>query len=407
VAAPDLRGYNESDKPQGVEAYRMTELVEDVAGLIRALGEERAVIVGHDWGGALAYAFAMMRPEMTVRLAVLNCPHPAIFGRAIGEGDIAQLKKSWYMFFFQLPALPEALLAANNFRLLRRFAYDNARRGTSSRRDLARYFEAFAKPGALTGAVNWYRAMFRRPQGGREYPKIAAPTLVIWGTADHFLGARLLGGMRRYFAGPFRLARLPGVSHWVQQEAPKKVNDLLLRFLKRAGGSWRSFVRRGAARLPRDRDAQPITAPWSASSRIVLTRSATADGGSWAMDSHAASRSQARMSGCGFDAAPRVSSRARRTCSRAHASASAAVLSLRLLRKARATSPGRRALGAHAAVSFSRAAASGRAVMSRASVRRSVSAAVGRGARRGSGRRAAGDFRFDLCLRARAIAART
>ena len=231
VAAPDLRGYNESDKPEGVEAYRMSELVADVAGLIRALGEERAVIVGHDWGGALAYAFAMLHPEMTTRLAVLNCPHPDIFGRAVTLGDMEQMKKSWYMFFFQLPLLPEALLAANNFKLLKQFAYANSRRGTFSRRDLARYFEAFGKPGALTGAINWYRAMFRRPQGGRAYPKIAAPTLVIWGTADHFLGARLLRGMTRHFAGPFKLVRLPGVSHWVQQEAPRRVNELLLRFI--------------------------------------------------------------------------------------------------------------------------------------------------------------------------------
>ncbi len=230
VATPDLRGYNESDKPEGIEAYRMSELVEDVAGLVRALGEERAAIVGHDWGGALAYAFAMMRPEMTVRLAVLNCPHPDIFGRAIAEGDIEQMMKSWYMFFFQLPMLPEALLAAHNFRLLKQLAYDHSRRGTFSRRDVARYVAAFSKPGALTGSINWYRAMFRRPQGGRIYPRIVTPTLVIWGTADHFLGAHLLRGMTRHFAGAFRLVRLPGVSHWVQQEAPRRVNDLLLRF---------------------------------------------------------------------------------------------------------------------------------------------------------------------------------
>jgi len=232
VAAPDLRGYNDSDKPESIEAFRMTELVEDVAGLIRALGEERAAIVGHDWGGAVAYAFAMQRPEMTARLAVLNCPHPEIFARAIAEGDLDQLRRSWYMFFFQLPALPEALLAARGFRLLKRMAWDSARPGTFARRDLARYAEAFGKPGALTSAINWYRAMFRRPPVEREYPKIAAPALIVWGTADHFLGEQLLRGMKRHFAGPFRLVRLPGVSHWVQQEAPARVNALLLGFLR-------------------------------------------------------------------------------------------------------------------------------------------------------------------------------
>ena len=140
------------------------------------------------------------------------------------------------MFFFQLPDVPEALLAAREFRLLRRLAWDHARPGTFTRRDLTRYVEAFAKPGALTGALNWYRAMFRRAQAGRRYPPIAAPTLVIWGTADHFLGPGLLRGMRRHFSGPFRLARLPRVSHWVQQEAPARVNALLLRFLAPLSG---------------------------------------------------------------------------------------------------------------------------------------------------------------------------
>ncbi|OGK85667.1 MAG: hypothetical protein A2050_02440 [Candidatus Rokubacteria bacterium GWA2_73_35] len=236
VVAPDLRGYNDSDKPPGVPAYRMTELVEDVAGLVRALGAGPAAIVGHDWGGAVAYAMAMLRPELVARLAVLNCPHPAAFARAIWGGDLEQLRRSWYMFFFQLPDAPEALLAAREFRLLRRLAWDHARPGTFTRRDVVRYVEAFAKPGALTGALNWYRAMFRRPQAGRRYPPIAAPTLVIWGTADHFLGPALLGGMRRHFGGPFRLVRLPGVSHWVQQEAPARVNALLLRFLAPLSG---------------------------------------------------------------------------------------------------------------------------------------------------------------------------
>jgi pimeloyl-ACP methyl ester carboxylesterase len=238
VVAPDLRGYNESDKPEGVEAYRITSVVDDVAGLVRAFGAERAAIVGHDWGGAAAYAFAMLRPELTDRLAVLNCPHPAPFSRALNDGDLEQLRKSWYMFFFQLLDAPEALLSAHDFRFLRVFAYANARKGTFTPRDLKRFVEAFSKPGALTAAVNWYRAMFRHGlPPAREYPKIAAPALVIWGTRDHFLGTGLTRGMRRYFAGPFTLRYLPGVSHWVQQEAPARVNALLLRFLReRAAG---------------------------------------------------------------------------------------------------------------------------------------------------------------------------
>ncbi|HLF48791.1 MAG TPA: alpha/beta hydrolase [Methylomirabilota bacterium] len=115
VAAPDLCGYNDSDKPEGVEAYRITNMVEDVAGIVRALGHERAGIVGHDWGGAVAYAFAMLHPEMTDRPCVLNSPHPALFSRELQRSNVEQLRKSWYMFFFQLPEAPERLLAADNF----------------------------------------------------------------------------------------------------------------------------------------------------------------------------------------------------------------------------------------------------------------------------------------------------
>ena len=241
VVAPDLRGYNDSDKPEGIEAYRMSAIVGDVAGLIRAFGREQAVIVGHDWGGAVAYAFAMANPDMTQALAVLNCPHPADFSRALmGGKSLEQMKKSWYMFFFQLPEIPEQLLAADDFRLLKAFAYSQARRGTFSAKDLKAYTEAFSKPGALTGGINWYRAMLRHSthasgvgtRPARLFPPISAPTLVIWGERDHFLGKELTRGMTRHFRGKFRVRYLPGVSHWIQQEAPGRVNALLIKFLK-------------------------------------------------------------------------------------------------------------------------------------------------------------------------------
>ena len=234
VVAPDLRGFNDSDKPAGIEAYRMSAIVEDVAGLCRAFGREQAVVVGHDWGGAVAYAFAMANPDMTRALAVLNCPHPADFSQALmGGKNLEQMKKSWYMFFFQFPEIPEQVLAADNFRLLKAFAYSQARRGTFSTKDLKAYTEAFSKPGALTGGINWYRAMLRRPlPPARLFPPISAPTLVIWGERDHFLGKELTRGMKRHFTGRFRVRYLPGVSHWVQQEVPGRVNALLLNFLK-------------------------------------------------------------------------------------------------------------------------------------------------------------------------------
>jgi pimeloyl-ACP methyl ester carboxylesterase len=234
VAAPDLRGYNDSDKPEGIDAYRITNIVEDVAGLVRALGRERAVIVGHDWGGAAAYAFAMLKPEMTSRLCVMNSPHPALFAREFQNGNVRQLRRSWYMFFFQFPDAPERLLAAGNFRALKGMLVDGARKGTFPPPALARYVEAFSKPGALTGAINWYRAAFRRGlPSAREFPKIAAPTLIIWGDRDFALGTELTRGMRPYFSGPFSLRYLRGVGHWVQHETPGKVNALLIRFLTR------------------------------------------------------------------------------------------------------------------------------------------------------------------------------
>jgi len=190
--------------------------------------------VGHDWGGAVAYAFAMLHPEMTDRLCVLNSPHPVLFSRELQRGNVEQLRKSWYMFFFQLPDAPERLLAADNFRILKGMLTASARKGTFRAADLNRYVEAFAKPGALQGAINWYRAAFRDGLPSvRELPKIGAPSLIIWGDRDFALGTELTRGMRAHFSGPFSLRYLPGVSHWVQQEAPARVNALLTRFLAR------------------------------------------------------------------------------------------------------------------------------------------------------------------------------
>lgn len=136
------------------------------------------------------------------------------------------------MFFFQLPDVPERLLAAHGYKLLKQLTFRQSRRGTFPPREIAQYVEAIAKPGALTGALSWYRAMFRGSPPARGWPRIAAPTLVIWGTADHFLGRSLTRGMRRHFSGPFTIRYLPGVSHWVQQEVPATVTRLLLKFLR-------------------------------------------------------------------------------------------------------------------------------------------------------------------------------
>ncbi|SRR6266545_2126794 len=234
VVAPDLRGYNLSDKPRGVDAYRMRPLVNDVAGLIRACGAKRAHLVGHDWGAVVAWAFAMRRPELLDRLVVLNGPHPASFLRELRH--LRQLRKSWYMFFFQLPWLPEALARKRRFAMLMYpFRRDPKRPGTFDERDRERYAAAFDQPGALTSMINYYRAMFRRKGSGRLRSisrKIERPVLVVWGDGDRYLG-RVLAQPDPRLVPNATVEYLSGVSHWVHHERPDEVNALMVDFLRR------------------------------------------------------------------------------------------------------------------------------------------------------------------------------
>lgn len=233
VVAPDMRGYNDSEKPKGVAHYRLDLLTADVMGLVRAFGEERAVIVGHDWGGGVAWAFAAHYPQATERLIVLNCPHPNAFQQHL-RANLRQLRRSWYIFFFQLPYLPEFGVRLS----LRRFV-ERAFRGMAVRKeafpdeDLQRYVEALKKPGALTAAINYYRAGFRDflRHGERQFPQITSPTLLIWGEEDVALGKELTCNMEPYFTDRFEIKYIPNCSHWVQQEQPELVNQYLLEFL--------------------------------------------------------------------------------------------------------------------------------------------------------------------------------
>jgi epoxide hydrolase 4 len=231
VVAPDMRGYHQSSKPRGVQAYRADLLTRDVAGLVRHVGVARAVVVGHDWGAAVAWGVAMRYPELVERLVILNVPHPARMLRALRTAR--QLRKSWYMFFFQLPRLPEALLRANDFATLRRpFRVDPVRRDAFSAADIERYVEAARQPGALTGAINYYRALFREGPGRTRASirRIEAPVLVIWGEQDRYLGAEL-AAPDPGLVPDVRVERLPDASHWVQADRPERVNALLLAFL--------------------------------------------------------------------------------------------------------------------------------------------------------------------------------
>jgi pimeloyl-ACP methyl ester carboxylesterase len=229
--APDLRGYNESDKPAGVGNYRLGLLVADVAGLIEQLAGGRAVVVGHDWGGAIAWELAMRRPERVERLVILNAPHPAALQRELR--GVGQLLRSWYMLFFQLPLLPEWLLTAGNCVLLERMLrWQPVWAGAFSPEDIRLYKQALSRPGALTAALNYYRAI-PRYRGEMKQPTvpIAAPVLLIWGMRDPYLGAALTRGLRPWVPN-LRVERLLNASHWVQNDAPERVNRLLLEFLQ-------------------------------------------------------------------------------------------------------------------------------------------------------------------------------
>jgi len=229
AVAPDMRGYNLSDKPDGVLNYQLPILTADVMGLIRSLGAERAIVVGHDWGGGVAWRFAMDYPEAVEKLVICNAPHPTRFAETLRS--FRQLRKSWYMFFFQLPWLPEALIQSDLERFLERGLRGAAvRQSAFSDDDLRVYAAALRQPGALTAAINYYRAVMR---WGWRLPNlpITAPTLLIWGQNDLFLGEEVIYGTGR-FVPNLRVHFIPNCGHWVQLEAADEVQQVMLDFLR-------------------------------------------------------------------------------------------------------------------------------------------------------------------------------
>ena len=232
VVAPDMRGYNLSDKPLGVRAYRVELLARDVERLIVACGEGTAHMVGHNWGAMVAWIAAMRYPERVERLAILNVPHPARF--LDGLLSPMQLLRSSYVFFFQIPRLPEEVIRAGDFALLRSaLGRDPVRPGALTAEDIERYIEAIARPGALTATINYYRALLRYPGQTRALlQKVEAPVLVIWGERDRFLSRRLAEPPRLWVPSLLGVKRLPDASHWVAEDRPLEVNTLLLDFLR-------------------------------------------------------------------------------------------------------------------------------------------------------------------------------
>ncbi|GAB4547651.1 MAG: alpha/beta fold hydrolase [Pleurocapsa sp.] len=231
VVAVDLRGYNDSDKPQNLEAYQISELVADVKGVINGLGYEDCILLGHDWGGAIAWYFADAYPNMVEKLIVLNIPHPAKF--IAGLKTPQQLLKSWYIFFFQLPWLPEFLLQLNNCQAIATAFQEMAIDETAfSPKDLNAYREAAAKPGALTAMLNYYRCIFASlfNSDRQQWKILDVPTLTIWGENDAALGKELTYGTEAYVQN-WQIKYIPHCSHWVQQEQPASVNRYIREFL--------------------------------------------------------------------------------------------------------------------------------------------------------------------------------
>jgi pimeloyl-ACP methyl ester carboxylesterase len=231
VVAPDLRGYNTSDKPAGRGAYGLDKLVDDVRALIVNLGYDKCVLVGHDWGGAIAWQFAHTHPEMLDKLVVMNLPHPVRFYE--GLATAAQLRRSWYIFFFQLPWLPEKLLSRDRYRTIAELFEKEAKNPDAfSDEDLEAYRQAASQPGALTAMLNYYRNILLQAFSfdPDDYTPLEVPTLLIWGEDDSALGKELTYGTER-FVRDLQIAYIPECSHWVQQDRPAIVNRHMRSFV--------------------------------------------------------------------------------------------------------------------------------------------------------------------------------
>jgi pimeloyl-ACP methyl ester carboxylesterase len=218
--APDLRGFGGSSRPEAVGEYGVARSVVDMVAVLDALEIERAHVVGHDWGAAVAWGLAAFVPQRVERLVALSVPHPEVWR----QPSMEQRQKSWYMLLFQFEEAEE---------LLRRDDWAQLRAWLRGNGDVDRYIEDLSRPGALTAALNWYRASMhpsRELREPREFPAISAPTMGIWSSGDDYL-VESMPDSGEHLAGPFRYERIEGASHWIQVDAPERLNELLLDFL--------------------------------------------------------------------------------------------------------------------------------------------------------------------------------
>lgn len=230
VIAPDLRGFGESDRPEEVDRYKMAHLVGDVLGLLDILGIERCAVVGHDWGAALTWTLAAVAPQRVDRLVAISVGHLQAFAAA----GVAQRQRSWYMLWFLFPGVAEAALAADDFAFFRRWAWAGAEPGDDL--DADRQVADLSRPGALTAALNWYRAnidpaSFHLDRSPVALPAVTCPAMGVWSSHDLALTEQQMTGSERFVEGPWRYERLEGIGHWVPVQAPEQLSALLVDFL--------------------------------------------------------------------------------------------------------------------------------------------------------------------------------
>lgn len=244
VVAPDMRGYGETEKPKEISEYRIDKLVRDIIELIHSFGKEKAIIVGHDWGAIIGWSIAMIAPSVVEKLVIMNAPHPALYQKNAFK-NIPQMQKSWYVFFFLLQKVPEKVLSSNNFELLKHMLESSIKRKDKfTQNDIENYIASWRNGDergtgeGIAGGINYYRANLNSEFWGNlgesiPFPKIKVPTLSIWGEDDVFLGKELAAAehTKELIEAPFSLNLISNCGHWVQQEAPDEVNQIMSEFL--------------------------------------------------------------------------------------------------------------------------------------------------------------------------------
>jgi pimeloyl-ACP methyl ester carboxylesterase len=229
VIVPDQRGYNLSDKPKGAKNYSVLTLAADIIGLIDALGYEKVNLVGHDWGAAVAWTLAILHPERLHRLSIMNVPHPAVMKRFL-QRDLEQIRRSWYVFFFQLPWIPESGMQRDNWRGAVSALRGSGKIHTFTNEDIEKYKEAWSQPGAMTAMINWYRAIIRYQPSRSKDPRVKVPTLMMWGMKDVALSHRMARPSMDY-VDEGNLILFPESTHWVQHDEADAVNHYLIDFI--------------------------------------------------------------------------------------------------------------------------------------------------------------------------------